>query len=157
MDTPIPAGVMAARLPWVTPMLNSRAALAGSAATTGVTVPNTFTTPERIPATVLTCGSAARDRSRAGLRPLEPPACVPLPTTKSARSAELMVESAEALTDDAMIVVIDTSATPTISAAAVAEVRDGLRMALRCPSVPVVRCAPAGRRARGRPGGRRTG
>ena len=54
-----------------------------------------------------------------------------------------MIELTEALIDDAMIVVIDTSATPTISAAAVAEVRDGFRMALLlaqlCRLVPLHR------------------
>jgi hypothetical protein len=73
-------------------------------------------------------------------------------TTKSARSADVMLASAEALSDDAMIVIIDTIATATISPAAVAEVRAGLRRALRSPSVPT---GPL--RASGTPSTRQTG
>ena len=152
MDTAIPAGVIAARFPCVTPMLNSGAALTGSAATTGVTPPKTFTIPARIPATSLTCGSAASERSIEGLNPLPPPAPAPLLTTKSARSAESMTELLDALTDDAMTVVADTSVTPTIRAAAVAAVRAELRIAFCWPSLPTV---PD--RASGAPMSRQTG
>src|SRR5271165_1491060 len=138
VDTAIPEAVMLASWPWVTPMLNRVSALTGSVATTAVVLPSICTTPERIPATAPTCGSALSDGSRLGLKPLEPPAAAPLLITKSARTAEPMIELTEALVDEAMMLISDTRVTPTIRAAAVAAVRDGLRIAFCCPSLPAV-------------------
>jgi hypothetical protein len=83
-----------------------------------------------------TCGSAASERSRRGLKPPEPPSAEPLETTKSARIAESMMAPTEALTDDATMAVSETRVTPTIRAAAVTAVRDGLRIAFCRPSWP---------------------
>ena len=117
-----------------------------------------LTTPERNPATPLTCGSArqraleVRAEARWSRR-----ATAPLLITKSALSAESMVELTEALAEDGDDGHQRDQRHADHQCRGRGAVRDGLRIAFCWPSLPAVPCTrQRGADAPGWPGARRT-
>src|SRR5581483_2975992 len=97
-------------------------------------LPN-FTNPSPMPTAVCTSGSRATSSASRGLRLARPKP--PVPMTRSPPNEREMLRSVDALIDEPNVVNNVTTATPTNNAAAVADVRRGLRVALPRASEPV--------------------
>ena len=92
--------------------------------------------PKRMPVATSTSGSVFRSSARAGLRPPKPKE--PESTTKSPVKDSSMAWSIEAVTDAAAMAMSPTRPTPIIRAAAVDEVRLGLRTVFSLARRPVM-------------------
>jgi hypothetical protein len=126
--------------------------VSGSTPSTASWPPSTCSkVPKRTPVATSTSGTRLRSRATSGGRP--PWLKVPESTTKSPVKASSMIWSIDALVEAAKMVMKPTRLTPIVSAAAVDDVRFGLRMAFsraRLPGMPR-------RRAMGQPSSELTG
>ena len=147
-----PWGPTLARSPWETFMSYTPATAAGSATVKKSASEPSFIGAKPRPAAVSTSGSSPMERVRSGLMPASPQPDGR--TTRSPPKERSTLWSTDALMEAPITVKIVTTATPTISEAAVPEVRRGLRTAFSRARRPVMPRSRAGSIPRMRPAGR---
>ena len=107
----------------------------GSPATRLLLLPSISAGAIRKPVTLSNSGSADSCAARSGLRPPEPPTLDD--TTRSPLNVFSTFAATDAFVDEAKMVMKPTRATPIINAAAVDDVRFGLRIAFCRANVPL--------------------